>query len=95
MCHYPPVRALSVIAGMSRSGVHLLLQKELEKLNSSNEHFIDIDDWMDDQLSTKYFRVIGIVDCTEIAINTWQSNAFSKKKGEPTRNFSSGHSPFN
>jgi hypothetical protein len=34
-----------VIAGMSVSGVHLLLQKEIKKLFSSNKHFIDIDDW--------------------------------------------------
>jgi hypothetical protein len=69
---------------MSMGGVHLLLRKEHEKLNLSNEYFIDIDDWSDDQLSTKYLRVIGIVDCTEITINTWQSNAFIKKKGEST-----------
>jgi hypothetical protein len=81
MRHYPPVRALSVIAGMLVSGVHLLLQKELEKLFLSNEH---IDQWSEDQLSTKYHCVVGIVDCTELAINTWQTNSFSKKKGGPT-----------
>jgi hypothetical protein len=48
------------------------------------EHFIDIDDWNKDQISTKYHYVIGIVDCTELAINTWQTNSFSKKKGGPT-----------
>jgi hypothetical protein len=87
MRHYPPIRALAVIAGMSVGGVHLLLQRELEKLNASNEHFIDIDDWSDDQLSTTYHRVVGIVDCTKISINTWHSNAFSKKKGGPTLNY--------
>jgi hypothetical protein len=32
MHHYPLVQALSVIAGILVSGVHLLLQKELKKL---------------------------------------------------------------
>jgi hypothetical protein len=69
---------------MSKNGVHLLLHRNLKKLNLFNNYFIDINDWSDDQLSTKYLHVIGIIDCTKIAINTWQSNAFRKKKGGPT-----------
>jgi hypothetical protein len=30
---------------------------------------ININDWSEDQIFTKYHHVIGIVDCTELAIN--------------------------
>jgi hypothetical protein len=66
---------------MSIGGVHALLQSELKKLLLKGTHFINVDDWSENEISTKYKRVIGIVDCTEIPINTWQTNAFSKKKG--------------
>jgi hypothetical protein len=54
---------------------------ELEKLLLRGTHFINVDDWSENKISTKYKRVIGIVNYTEIPINTWQTNAFSKKKG--------------
>jgi hypothetical protein len=81
MCHYPPIRALSVIARTSIEGVHALLQSKLEKLLLRGTHFINVDDWSENEISTKYKCVIGIVNCTKIPINTWQTNAFSKKKG--------------
>jgi hypothetical protein len=58
MRHYPPIKALAVIAGMSVGGVYLLLQRELEKPNTSNQYFININDWNDDQIFTKYYRVV-------------------------------------
>jgi hypothetical protein len=54
---------------MSIGGVHALLQSELKKLLLKGTYFINIDDWSENELSTKYKRVIGIVDCTEIPIN--------------------------
>jgi hypothetical protein len=35
---------------------------------------LNVDDWSENKISTKYKRVIGIVNCTEIPINTWQTN---------------------
>jgi hypothetical protein len=65
---------------MSVGGVHALLQSKLEKLLLRGTYFINVDNWSEN-VSTKYKHVIGIVNCTEIPINTWQTNAFSKKKG--------------
>jgi hypothetical protein len=49
-------------------GVHALLQSELKKLLLIGTHFINVDDWSENEISTKYNHVIGIVDCTEIPI---------------------------
>jgi hypothetical protein len=45
MCYYPPIQALSVIAGISIGRVHALLQSELKKLLLKGTYFINIDDW--------------------------------------------------
>jgi hypothetical protein len=65
---------------MSIGGVYALLQNKLEKLLLRDTHFINVDNWSKNEISTKYKHVISIVDCTKILINNWQTNAFNKKK---------------
>jgi hypothetical protein len=51
---------------MSVREVHALLQSKLEKRLLRGTHFINVDDWSENEISTKYKRVIGIVDCLSI-----------------------------
>ncbi len=85
MRHYPPIRVLSVIAGMSESGIQKLVHRELEKLVAwKHSAYISMDNWDEEDIHPDWPRVIGIVDSTELHINAWHQNAFSVKKAHHT-----------
>jgi hypothetical protein len=85
MRHYPPVHVLSVIAGMSMSGVRKLVHIELQKLIAWNhQKYISIDNWKKNDILEEWPKTIEIIDCTELDINAWYRNAFSVKKAHHT-----------
>jgi hypothetical protein len=82
MRFYPPIRVLSVISGLSRATVHDLVQDELHKLWNMRNIFFDVNtNWSEEHIVNDFHSdLIGIVDCTELRINVWHSDAFSVKK---------------
>lgn len=48
------------------------------------EEWISLDNWECNDAPSAWPTHIGIVDGTELIINNWQKNCFSKKKGHQT-----------
>lgn len=86
MRHYPSVRLLAVIAGMSPAGVHKLVHNELESLVENHQDWISVDTWAPVDLLRQWpgAPVVGVVDCTEVHINAWHADTFSVKKAHHT-----------
>jgi hypothetical protein len=82
---YMPIRALSVIWLLSKSQIHRILTKQLDNIvNNILPSWISLDNWKRSDAPPRYPNHIGIIDCTEVYINNWQKNCFSKKKGRQT-----------
>lgn len=82
--HYLPVRALAVIFHLSKSQIHDILMNQLKIVEEHQERWIDLYAWEIEDAPAQFPKHIGVVDCTEVTINNWQRNCFSKKKGHQT-----------
>lgn len=77
--HYFALRPLGVLFHLSKSQIGRIIEEELEKLVGLASTFITLDE-MDFDNSFMLKNVVGIVDSTEVLIQSWHEKAFSGKK---------------
>ena len=81
--HYMPMRALGVLFNLSKSRVSQILLAETDKLYVQIRNFVNLNDL---QIFEPFFlnNCVGVVDSTEVQINTWVGDSYSGKKGAHT-----------
>jgi hypothetical protein len=81
LIHYLPVRALAVLFQLSKSMINKILHQELNRIYlSMKETWISLDSWELTDAPMGFLRHVGVIDGTEVYIQTWQKICFSKKE---------------
>jgi hypothetical protein len=81
--HYFPLRPLGVLFHLSKSQIGRIIEEELDKLVARYPEFINLND-IDFDTAFVLKNVVGIVDSTEIVIQSWHPKSFSGKKKDFT-----------
>jgi len=85
MRHYLPFRTLGAIFGIPTATIHLLLHTELRTLvESCHEAHLTLNNWDEIDFLEDWPQAVGIIDCTELPINVWVQQSYSKKKSNYT-----------
>lgn len=79
--HYPSFRALAALFGLSKSQTCRIIHQLLDLYSQTLPSFINLNNV---HVLDPYFlpNVVGIVDCTEILINSWIRESYSGKIGD-------------
>jgi hypothetical protein len=81
--HYLPMRALGVLFNLKKTQISSIIQAETEKMYTQIRKFVNLDEL---QIFDPFFlnNCVGVVDSTELQINTWVGDSYSGKKGHHT-----------
>lgn len=78
--HYMPQKALGVLFNLSKSRISQILIAQTDKLSAQIRDFVNFKEL---QIFEPFFlnNCVGVVDSTELQINTWVGDSYSGKKG--------------
>lgn len=81
--HYLPMRALGVIFNLSKTQISDILKVEIDKMYVQIRNFVNLREL---DIFEPFFlnNCVGVVDSTELQINTWVGDSYSGKKGAHT-----------
>lgn len=78
--YYLPYRTIAVIFHLSKSQIHRIIQSSVQDLAQQGETYFDMENAWDEVRLDDWTTTVGIIDSTEVQIQTWQQRAFSGKK---------------
>jgi hypothetical protein len=77
-----PLWAMEIVFQLQKLTIYRILLEQLEEIFINFQSlYIFLDNWDQTDAPDHWPGHIGIIDCTEVTINNWQKNRFSKKKG--------------